>query len=142
MSAGRSRGEVFLPPPLDRGRDSELLTIFSDGPSRDVHALALQLIDQLVEAIGPVGEVLDTRGLIHLTAGQANEAAKDFLAAIRQDPAAVKYFHLAQAQLAAGERLAARASLLRAQKKGLKEEVVPPLERSAFRALASELEGK
>jgi tetratricopeptide (TPR) repeat protein len=100
---------------------------------------ALKLIEDLLEAVGPVAEALDTRGLIHLGAGRAEQAIRDFQAALRQDPAALKCFHLAQGQNAAGDRLAARAALVRARGKGLKEEAVPLLERPAFRALSKEL---
>jgi hypothetical protein len=51
----------------------------------------------------------------------------------------MKYFHLAQAQHATGERLAARAALARAADKGLKEEAIHPLERPAYRILVGEL---
>ncbi|MFO0842138.1 MAG: hypothetical protein U0797_07015 [Gemmataceae bacterium] len=99
----------------------------------------LRLIDQLVKEAGPVGEVLDTRGLILLAAGRAEEAVKDFQAAVKQSPDGVKYFHLAQAHLAAGERDAGKSAWLRAQAAGIKEEALHPLERPAFRSFAGEL---
>jgi tetratricopeptide (TPR) repeat protein len=102
---------------------------------------ALKLAEGLLAALGPVGEVLDTRGLIYQAAGRPDQAAKDFQAAVKQDPQAVKYFHLAQAQQAAGEQAAARSALARALGKGLKEESLHPLEQPAFRNLRSELLG-
>jgi tetratricopeptide (TPR) repeat protein len=104
------------------------------------HDEALKLIEALLEAGGPVGEVLDTRGLIHLGAGRSAAAVKDFLAAIKQNPSPVKYFHLARAQHAAGERRAAQVALARAR--GLTEKTLHPLERPAFGALSSELAAK
>jgi tetratricopeptide (TPR) repeat protein len=103
------------------------------------HEEALKLIDAAIEAAGPAAELLNTRGLIHLGAGRAEQAVKDLLAAVKQAPAPARYFHLAQAQYAAGEQRAARATLLRGRGKGLKEEVLHPLERPAFRTLSGEL---
>lgn len=115
---------------------SYLLTV-----KEDKHAEALELVNELLEAVGPVAEVLDTRGLIHLGAGRPQQARKDFLAALEQDPSAVKLFHLAWAHQAADERREAQQALARARSKGLKEETLPPLERAAFRKLASEVSG-
>jgi tetratricopeptide (TPR) repeat protein len=106
------------------------------------HDHALKLVDAVLAAAGPLGEVLDTRGLIYLQSGRSDKAVADLLAALRQDPGGPKYFHLAQAQHAAGERLAARAALARARAKGLKEEGLHPLERPGFRSLVSELENR
>ena len=106
------------------------------------HEQALKLVDVVLAAVGPVAEVLDTRGLIYLHAGRMDKAAADFLAALRQDPAGPKYFHLARAQHAAGERLAARKTMARARDRGLKEELLHPLERAAYRSLVSELENR
>jgi hypothetical protein len=103
------------------------------------HDKAQELIAALMDEVGPVAEVLDTRGVIHLRAGRALDAARDFQAAVKQDPAAAKYFHLALAHHAAGERLAARTSLARARGKGLKDQLLHPLERAAFKELAAEL---
>src|SRR5262249_7808560 len=61
---------------------------------------AVEMINQVLAAMGPVGEFLDPRGLVLLGAGKPSAAAKDFEAALRQLPSPLKHFHLAQAQLA------------------------------------------
>jgi tetratricopeptide (TPR) repeat protein len=104
------------------------------------HAEALELITRVLDELGPIGEILDTRGLILLGAGKANEALRDFQAAIKQDPGPVKYFHLAQAQWAAGERRQAKTAFDQAKRGGLKEETIPVLERPGLKKLATELE--
>jgi tetratricopeptide (TPR) repeat protein len=103
------------------------------------HDEALKLVDAAIEAAGPVAELLGTRGVIQLGAGRVERAVKDLKDAVSQDPSAIRYFLLARAQNAAGERLAARVTLVRAQRKGLKEETLHPLERAAFGKLSSDL---
>ncbi len=106
------------------------------------HEQALELVNRVLDEVGPAAEVLDTRGLVHLNAGRADRAAADFQAAVRQDPAATKYLHLAQARHAAGERVAARAALAQARAKGLKEKLLHPLELPALTSLQTELKNE
>jgi tetratricopeptide (TPR) repeat protein len=114
------------------------LLVLKEGKGKS--AEAVKLLGQALEAAGPLPELLDTRGLSHLAAGRAEQAVKDCRAAVKQNPTPGGYFHLAQAQHAAGETRAARETLLRGRKRGLKEEVLHALERPAFRKLSSELE--
>lgn len=104
------------------------------------HQEALEMITKVLDGLGPLGEILDTRGLIQLGAGRAGRAILDFQDAIKQEASPIKYFHLAQAQVAAKDHSLAKMTYRKMVKMGLKEEQVPPLERAAFRKLAEELE--
>jgi tetratricopeptide (TPR) repeat protein len=103
------------------------------------HEEALRLLEKVVKARGPIGEILDTRGVVYLNAGKAEDAVRDFQAAVKQDPGPVKLFHLARGQLAMQELSTARASFQRAKERGLKEEQLPPLERQAWKDVTEKL---
>jgi tetratricopeptide (TPR) repeat protein len=103
-------------------------------------AAALELVQRAVQRYGPLPELLDTRGNIYTLLGQAGQAVRDLDDAVADVPSAVRYFHLAQAQLAAGNRKAAEAAWGRARSLGLKPADLLPLERPAHDKLRSELE--
>jgi tetratricopeptide (TPR) repeat protein len=99
----------------------------------------LRLIDAALERTGPVAELLDTRGVVHLVAGDANRAVADLKAAAKQAPQGPTWFRLAEAQLKAGDRSGAEESFRKAVALGLKADAVHPLERKAFERLQAEL---
>lgn len=68
------------------------------------------LIDSAIAELGPLPDLLDTRGLVRLAKGEHEAAVADLKEAILA-PSAVKYLHLATAELAAGDEAAARKSL-------------------------------
>ena len=80
---------------------------------------AQKLIDQAVALYGPLPGLLDTRGMIYLRRGQTDQALQDLKEAVEEAPAAAIYFHLAQAQLAAGNTEAAKKAFLEAEAKNL-----------------------
>jgi len=73
-------------------------------------AEARQLIDTAIAELGPLPDLLDTRGLVRLAQGEHEAAVADLKEAILA-PSAFKHLHLAAAQLAAGDESAARTSL-------------------------------
>lgn len=81
-------------------------------------AEARKLIDAAIDELGPLPDLIDTRGLVCLAEGAAEAAVADFREAAL-DPSATKFLHLAAAELAAGDKLAARRSLESARSKGL-----------------------
>ena len=101
---------------------------------------AMQLIDRVLERTGPVANYLDTRAMAYLAAGQPAPATADLEEAIRQQPAAPFYFHLADARLRAGDRTSAVAALREGKKNGLQPEVVHPLERDKCRQMLAEID--
>lgn len=82
---------------------------------------ASQLIDAAIDQLGPHPDLLDTRGLIRLVQGNADESVEDLQEAVLA-PTAAKYLHLAEAQLAAKQMAAARRSLEQAEELGLQPE--------------------
>jgi cellulose synthase operon protein C len=80
----------------------------------DTAAEARKLIDTAIDQLGPLPDLLDTRGLVRLAQGDHAGAAADLREAIL-DPSATKYLHLASAELAAGNTEAARAALASAR---------------------------
>jgi tetratricopeptide (TPR) repeat protein len=83
------------------------------------HAEAQKLVEQAISLFGPIGPLLDTRGMIFLRRGDTKKALKDLRQAVEEIPGAAIYFHLAQAELAAGNKAAAEAAFRDAQTKNL-----------------------
>jgi tetratricopeptide (TPR) repeat protein len=99
---------------------------------------AIGLIDRAMMVIGPSSDLLDTRGVVHLAAGKAADALKDFQEAVLV-PTAMKWVHLAFAQDALGDKDAARASLKKAQEFDLKRTDLYPAEWNKYERLVGEL---
>jgi tetratricopeptide (TPR) repeat protein len=104
---------------------------------------ALHLAEQAVEALGPLTEILDTRGLAHLACGQTEQAADDFRDAwrpgLRGRALASIRFHRAWALQRIGKHQEARAALQQARASGLQEDQLHPVERAAWEELAADL---
>ena len=79
---------------------------------------ALDLINRVIGARGPLSELLDTRGGVYLASGDSQNAIKDFEEAVAQNPTSPKYFHLAQAYLKAGNKTAAAQVAEECESKG------------------------
>ena len=91
-------------------------------------AEAKKLIDAAIAELGPHPDLLDTRGLIHLALGENRLAVADLEESILE-PTALKYLHLACAQMAAKQTEAARKSLLQAKKLGLQPAHLTPADK-------------
>lgn len=89
---------------------------------------AKPLIDEAISLVGELPELLDTRGAVALVSGNVQAAVRDFERAVESSPTGIKYFHLAQAQLAAGDRLSAESSFQKAVELGLDEDSISPME--------------
>lgn len=103
---------------------------------------ALELMQRAIAIAGPLPDLLDTRGSIHLAIGQADPAVQDLEQAVAEAPAAALYFHLAQAYHLAKNRGAAAQALRRAQSAGLAPTRLHPLERRGYESLLAELAQK
>jgi cellulose synthase operon protein C len=101
---------------------------------------ALEIVKRAIAVAGPHPDVIDTRGVIELRAGQVDKALQDLQAAASQSPSPTKFFHLAQANLALKKRDEAVKALGQAQKLGLKLETLHPLERDAYQPLLNALQ--
>jgi tetratricopeptide (TPR) repeat protein len=106
------------------------------------HKEALDYANRAISLAPDQDDFLDTRGMIHLINAQPKLALEDSLRAVAIDPSSpAKYFHLAQAYLAVGDKERAKQSLEAAKTKGLTPSSLHVLERgnyqSVFDALGS-----
>jgi tetratricopeptide (TPR) repeat protein len=113
------------------------LTILKDAKES---GSALSLIKRAIDRRGPLPELLDTRGVIYLKAGDFRRAIADLTTAAAGAPTPAKYFHLAQAYLGAKNKEAATQNWDKALKIGLKEESLHPLEVGTYKEVLSALE--
>jgi predicted Zn-dependent protease len=81
-------------------------------------AKARTLIDSAIKELGPLPDLLDTRGLVRLAEGDPQGAIEDLQDAILV-PSSLKYLHLAAAELANGNRAAAGEALEQAREAGI-----------------------
>jgi tetratricopeptide (TPR) repeat protein len=101
---------------------------------------AQPLVEKAIGLAGRLPDLLDTRALVLLQAGQADRAIKDATEAIARAPSAAGQFRLAQAQLQRGKRQEATAAFRKATQLGLTEGDLSPLERPAYREVARALQ--
>lgn len=100
---------------------------------------ALDLIQRAVQVRGDTAELLDTRGVVYLALGKNDLALQDLEEANAQAPSAARCFHLARGYHVTGKHTAAVAALRRADKLGLHEERLEPLERDLYRKVREEI---
>lgn len=93
---------------------------------------AIQLIQKAIDINGPMAELLDTRGMVQVSLNKPEEAIKDIEAALVERPDWLKFLHLAVAQLRANRIEAVSDAYQEAERRGLNERQVPPLERKFF----------
>jgi tetratricopeptide (TPR) repeat protein len=101
-------------------------------------AEAKKLVEAAIEELGPLPDLLDTRGMIRLAAGENREAVTDFEEAVLQ-PTDVKFLHLAFAQLQAGDQAGARTSLEFGRRKGLQMSRLSPEDKARLGKLEEAL---
>lgn len=115
-----------------------LMTLQDDKGGKETSPL--DLINRAIALRGPIPEFLDTRAVVYMTNGENQKAIEDLENAIAIAPSATKYFHLAQAQLQAGDVEAAKRSLAQARADGLEKGTLHPLEHPVYERVASALE--
>jgi tetratricopeptide (TPR) repeat protein len=99
------------------------------------YAEALTYLERAKKAIGPLPTLLDTEATVRLAQGDAAAAVALLNDVLAQEPSATSYFHLAQAHLAANQRLDARLAWAKAAQLKLKPTDLHPLERSAYKEI-------
>jgi tetratricopeptide (TPR) repeat protein len=122
---------------IDRGEGDKVvslnnlawLIVLRDGKA---NGTALDLINRAIESRGPLPELLDTRGIVYLKSGDVQRAIEDLKQAVAGSPPADKYFHLAEAYLAANNKDEAKQSLEKARAAGLDPESLHALERGTY----------
>ena len=112
------------------------LTALRGGKASD----ALDLINRAIERTGPAPELLDTRAIVYLAAGQNSAAIDDLNKAIASDRSGPKLFHLAQAYLKDKKRDQARTALQEARDAGLVDAgQLHPLEKGSYEQMLADL---
>jgi len=101
-------------------------------------AEATTLIEAAIAELGPLPDLLDTRGLIRLAAGDKAGAVADFTESVLQ-PSDVKFLHLASAQLETGDRAGALESLEAGRRRGLKMSRLSPDDRKRLATVETAL---
>lgn len=102
---------------------------------------ALKRIDRAKAAAGEVPDLQDTKALILILSGRpgaAQEAVRLMKAVTAEAPTGTAFFHLAQAELAAGNKTEAAAAWRDAGKLGLTRAELHPLERAEYDRLAAD----
>ena len=100
---------------------------------------ALRLIERAIELAGPIPELLDSRGLIHLTAKSPEKAIADFQLSLNKFEAPVTRFHLAVALAELKQFGEAAKALSIADAGSFTEQDLHPLERSMLKSLRVQL---
>ena len=104
-------------------------------------AEAGKLIDSAIVELGPHPDLLDTRGVVRLAAGDTRRAIAD-LEEATLSPSPVKFLHLSLAQAEDKQPLAARRSLERAKKLGLDRALLTPADRGRLERVEAALGDK
>ncbi len=122
--------------PVDRAIVTNNLAFHLAQPA--TAAEARTLIEAAIEELGPHPDLLDTRGLVELAAGDARQALEDLREATLR-PSAAKLLHLACAQFAAGDAEAAARTLEDARRKQLRPTRLSSDDRERLTALEAAL---
>ncbi|MCA9231886.1 MAG: hypothetical protein KDA57_14650, partial [Planctomycetales bacterium] len=93
---------------------------------------AEKLVNQAMEIIGPIDALLDTRALVRTAGKKYDLAIEDLLLAVVVNRDPLKYYHLARAQLLAGDAEAALKAWKEAQSLGIKKEKLPLIEQPGY----------
>lgn len=122
--------------PMQKAIVSNNLAFHLAAPATATEARAL--IDSAIGTLGPHPDLLDTRAMIHLAAGEDKQAVSDLEQAVLQ-PSDVKFLHLAYAQFRIGDTAAARKALAASRKKGLNADRLSPADRDRLLELEAAL---
>jgi Tfp pilus assembly protein PilF len=100
---------------------------------------ALKLINESIDVMGPMSDLLDTRGLVYLNQGDLKQAMADLKLSANDSPTVSKYLHLAQAEKQADNLDAARNALAQAEELDDNRSRLTPLEQKTYQQLVDEL---
>jgi tetratricopeptide (TPR) repeat protein len=105
---------------------------------------AADYVERAIEVLGPLPELLDTRAMARLAAGQNDLALADLQEALTRPALDAKvraslHFHLAQAHWKSGHRDEARKAWRQGRTNGLTARLLHPLERAAYERFSDEL---
>jgi cellulose synthase operon protein C len=100
---------------------------------------ALEYVNRAIDLKGPLPDLLDTRGIIYLAAGETQRAITDLEKAVAGDPKPAKYFHLAEAYLKASKVEEAKKNWKLANIPVWEQSGLHPLEKPAYNKIRGEL---
>lgn len=118
-------------------RDAEIVTVLNNlayivAVRDEKGEEALQMIQKAIDINGPMAELLDTRGVVQIALNKPEEAIQDIEAALVESPDWLKFLHLAVAHLRANRNEAVADAYREAERIGLNEKHIPPLERKFY----------
>lgn len=93
---------------------------------------SLDSINQAISMKGPIGALLDTRGVVYLKRKEYDNAIKDLKRANSETPSASTLFRLSQAYWESGNKIDAKLYLDKAQEMGLKRKAIHPLDANDY----------
>ncbi|MBA4187446.1 MAG: hypothetical protein C0467_05445 [Planctomycetaceae bacterium] len=98
---------------------------------------ALELVNRATREVGMTGDLLDTRARIRITLKQFTEAERDLNDAIRIEPTALRWFHLAVSRLGQTPPRTddANKAFREGMRRGLERKGVHPSDRAIYDAL-------
>lgn len=100
---------------------------------------SLDYANEAMQIIGPISDLLDTRAVVQIARGEYEAAAEDMRKAVQVNPTASKFYHLAQAELGAGNEDAALEAWRQGIAEGLSADAVSRLERETFEKFADRI---
>lgn len=100
------------------------------------HDEALQMLEGAKKLIGPNPDLLDTEAIVRLKRGEVAAARALLEEVIKTSPSASAYFHLAQVESKAGQKLEARLAWRQAEELKLQRPTLHPLERGEYDQIA------
>ena len=101
---------------------------------------AERLVDEAMQIFGPISDMLDTRAVVKIAQQDYEGALHDMHLAVRVGPTAAKYFHLALAEIRAGNERAGLEAWDEAVKLGLDAEAMQFLEQETYQKLDQEVQ--
>ncbi len=110
----------------------------TSGSAADM-AEAEKLVEGAISHFGPIGSVLDTRGMVRLAAGDTKQALDDFKTAVAEVPSAVNYFHMSLAEEKLGNSTGMDEAFHKAKQLKLDTKLLSPMEQASYKRLEEAL---
>ena len=99
-----------------------------------------QLITQAIEIYGPISDILDTRAVVRMVNKNYEGAVEDMKLATAFEADPVKYYHLARANMLAGDSKAALEAWESATELGIEKGKVPTAEQEEYDGVQNQIE--
>lgn len=101
---------------------------------------AMGYVAEAADILGPRSDILDTRAVVHMAMGQADEAVADMELAVTEGATASKYYHKARAHLLAGQAQQAVSAWKKAVEMDLDPNELGLVEREAYEKAKQQIE--